>query len=415
MVALRERFLKPRILEALDDTRIVVVQGARQVGKSTLASQVVTLRGGRLVTLDDEVTRTAAELDPAGFVRQFPDGLLAIDEVQRVPALILALKMAVDADPRPGRFLLTGSANLLRLPAMQDSLAGRAEDVELFGFSQGELEGHRETFIDRMFAGDSVAGHRSELTRVDYLERAYAGGYPEALARARGRRRAGWYDNYVRRITERDAHDVSALRRLEDLPRLLRLLAARNAAELNVAGIANDAGVPVRTLAPYLSLLETLYLIQRIPAWSTNLSKRVVSRPKCALLDTGLAARLVNVDARGLGTAAVQMAGGLLEGFVAGEVRRQLGWSDETPRIWHYRDHGGAEVDLVLEAADGRVVAIEVKASSSVGISDGRWLANMRDRLGRQFVQGVILHTGPTAAPFGDRITAAPLDILWRT
>lgn len=331
-----------------------------------------------------------------------------------MPALILALKMAVDADPRPGRFLLTGSANLLRLPTMQDSLAGRAEDVELFGFSQGELIGRRETFIDHVLAGESFTGHRSDLTRADYLERACAGGYPEALARAAGRRRADWYDNYVRRITERDAPDVSSLQRLAELPRLLRLLAARNAAELNVAGIANDADFPVRTLAPYLSLLETLYLIQRVPAWSTNLSKRVVSRPKCTLLDTGLAARLTNVDARGQGVAAAQMAGGLLEGFVAGELRRQLGWSEEAPRMWHYRDHDGAEVDLVLETADGRVVGVEVKASSTVSIADGRWLAMMRDRLGRQFVHGMILHTGPAAAPFGDRITAAPLDVLWQ-
>lgn len=170
----------------------------------------------------------------------------------------------------------------------------------------------------------------------------------------------------------------------------------------------------MRTLAPSLSLLETLYLIQRIPASSTNLSKRVVARPKCALLDTGLAARLVNVDARGQGASALQMAGGLPGGFVAGELRRQLGWSDEAPRLWHYRDHGGVEVDLVLETADGRVVAVEVKASLSVGAFDARWLAAMRDRLGRQFVQGLILHTGPAAAPFGDRITAAPLDVFWR-
>ena len=413
MSGLRERFLKPRIDEALADTRIVVIQGARQVGKSTLASQVVASYGGRMVTLDDEATRASAELDPTGFVRQFPSGLLAIDEIQRVPSLILALKMAVDTDRRPGRFLLTGSANLLRLPAMQDSLAGRAEDAELFGFSQGELSGHKEAFLDRAFSGDPFTEHRSNLTRADYLERAYAGGYPEPLTRGSQRRRADWYDNYVRRITERDARDVSSLQRLEELPRLLRLLAARNSAELNVAGIASDAGIPVRTLAPYLSLLETLFLIQRIPAWSTNMSKRVVSRPKCALLDTGLAARLMNIAPAGQGTVDAQMAGGLLEGFVAGEVRKQLGWSEVAPRIWHYRDHGGAEVDLVLESADGRIVAIEVKASSTLKSADGRWLAMMRDRLGRHFVRGLILHTGPTSAPFGDRITAAPIDILW--
>lgn len=206
---------------------------------------------------------------------------------------------------------------------------------------------------------------------------------------------------------------MSSLQRLEELPRLLRLLAARNSAELNVAGIASDAGIPVRTLAPYLSLLETLFLIQRIPAWSTNMSKRVVSRPKCALLDTGLAARLMNIAPAGQGTVGTQMAGGLLEGFVASEVRKQLGWSEVAPHIWHYRDHGGAEVDLVLESPDGRIVAIEVKASSTLKSADGRWLAMMRDRVGRHFVRGLILHTGPTSAPFGDRITAAPIDILW--
>ena len=407
------RNVTPAVLESLGDTRVVVVQGARQVGKTTLVSQVVDRVGGRLVTFDDEVTRGGALLDPVAFLGQAGDGLLAIDEVQRVPELVLALKLVVDRDRRPGRFLLTGSANLLRLPAMQDSLAGRAESVDLFGFSQGELVGRRERFVDRLLAGEMFVGHDGSLSRADYLDRACAGGYPEALSRT-GRRRAAWWDNYVRRIVERDAPDVSGLQRLAELPVLLRLLAARNATELNMASLAGDSGIPVRTLAPYVELLETLFLVQRIPAWSTNLSKRVVSRPKVALLDTGLAARLVNVTPAGAASGAnPAVAGQLLEGFVASELRRQLSWADEDARLHHYRDHGGAEVDLVLETGDGRVAGIEVKATASVSGRDVRWLTQLRDALGPRFVAGVVLHTGPTAAPFGDRIAAVPMDALW--
>ena len=411
---MRARHVMPWLEESLADTRVVVVQGARQVGKTTLVTQVVSQLGGRLATLDDDLTRAAAQADPAGFLQQNPGGLLAIDEVQRVPALVLALKLAVDRDPRPGQFLLTGSANLLRLPAMQDSLAGRAENVDLYGFSQGEVAGVRERFVDRLLSGEPLTGHRSGLTRADYLDRACAGGYPQALARPAGRRRAAWFDNYLRRIVERDAPDISGLHRLGELPLLLRLLAARNAGELNLASLAGDSGIPVRTLDPYLELLETLFLIQRLPAWSTNLSKRVVSRPKVALLDTGLAARLLNVSAAGADVHAnAKAAGHLLEGFVASEVRRQLTWSDQDARLFHYRDHDGAEVDLVLETDDGRIAGIEVKATSTVGTRDARWLGQLRDRLGPRFVAGIVLHTGSTAAPFGPRITAAPIDILW--
>ncbi len=334
--------------------------------------------------------------------------------MQRAPGLVLALKLAVDQDPRPGRFLLSGSANLLRLPALTDSLAGRAEDIELYGFSQGELSGIHESFVERVFSGADFLGHRSQLHRADYLTRACAGGYPEALAREPGRRRAAWFDNYVRRIVERDAPDVSGLQQLDELPRLLRLLAARTACELSLADLARDAGLGVRTLPAYLDLLETLFLIHRLPAWSTNLSQRQVSRPKVVVVDTGLAARLLNVNATGAGpTANPQVAGQLLEGFVIGEIRRQLTWSEHNPRLFHFRDHNGAEVDLILETDGGAVVAIEVKAASTVTAKETRWLAQLRDRLGERFVAGLVLHTGATTVPFGDRIAAAPIDILW--
>lgn len=414
MTARVERFVKPRVLEALHDTRVVVLQGARQVGKTTLLRDVVADGGGQLVTFDDDITRVTAQADPVGFVEQNPDGLLAIDEVQRVPELVLALKLVVDRDPRPGRFLLTGSADLLRLPATEDSLAGRAESVELHGFSQGELNARREQFIDRLLAGDRFLGHASLLTRGDYLQRAIAGAYPEALSRSAGRRRNQWLDNYLTRIVERDAPDISHLQRLGELPLILRVLAARNSEELNIADIARDTGIPARTLAPHLELLETLYLVQRIPAWSTNLSKRVVSRPKAALLDTGLAARLINVSAAGAAPGVHgEIAGHLLEGFVAGELRRQQGWSDEQVRISHYRDHAGDEVDLILETDDGRVAGLEVKAASTVNARDAKWLARLRDRLGDRFVGGLVLHTGASSGPLGARIAAAPIDVLW--
>ncbi len=410
------RHAKPRVLEALGDTRIVVVQGARQVGKTTLVQAIVNEQGGRLESFDDPLTVNAAQDDPVGFLEADPARLLAIDEVQRVPQLILALKYVADRDTRPGRFLLTGSANLLRLPAIEDSLAGRTENIELHGFSQGELAGHAERFVDRILAGERFANHRSELHRRDYLDRATAGGYPEALARPVGRRRDRWLDNYVHSIVRREADDVSNLQRVAELPLILRVLAARNSGELNMADIARDTEIPVRTLTPYLELLQTLYLTQHVPAWATNLAKRVVSRPKVSLLDTGLAARLINVSAQGAsleGNPAV--AGGLLEGFVAGEIRRQLTWSEEAARLGHFRDQTAGEVDLVLETPDGRVAGIEVKATATPTHKDIKGLTYLRDKLGKRFVAGVVLHTGTTGGPFGERIAAVPMDVLWTT
>lgn len=415
MTTLLERHVAPRVREALADTRIVVIEGARQVGKTTLARGIVEAGGGSLVTLDDPAIRAAAQADPVGFL-DHGDDLLVVDEVQRVPELVLALKLHVDRDPRPGRFLVTGSANLLRMPTVEDSLAGRAETIELHGFSQGELAGQREGFIDRLLSGDRFAAHVSDLHRHDYLERAIAGGYPDALARAAGPRRDQWLDDYLSRIATRDAPDLSDARRLDRLPQILRLIAARNAEELNRSRLATESEIPVRSLAPLLDLLETLYLVQLIPSWSTNLSARVVSRPKAALLDCGLVGRLLRVSADGLRRQELGVAAGhLLEGFVAGELRRQLVWSHERPVISHYRDHNGAEVDLILETPDGRIAAIEVKAGAVVGAKDARWIAQLRDRLGDRFVGGVVLCSGSRSGSLGDRISAVPMDALWRS
>lgn len=408
-----KRHVLPRVLEALDDTRIVAIQGARQVGKTTLIREIIERRGGRLVSFDDEQTLALAKADPLGFL-QHDDQLLAIDEIQLAPEMVLALKYTVDRDTRPGRFLVTGSADLLRLPAAQDSLAGRIESVELHGFSQGELTHHAETFIDRLFAGDRFAGHASRLTRRDYLERTVAGGYPEAVSRPAGRRRAAWLSGYLNGIVKRDAREISGMQRVDQLPLILRVLAARNSEELNLADVATSTEIPATSLRRLIELLETMYLIQQIPAWSTNFTKRAVSRPKVSLLDTGLAAWLLNVSAEGAGPDAYsEVAGPLLEGFVASELRKQRAWAEETVRISHFRDRAAGEVDLILETPDGRVAGIEVKSNSRIGRNDARWLAQLRDRLGKRFVAGLVLHTGQTAGPFGERISAVPLDVLW--
>ncbi len=409
-----DRLLRPRVEEALSDTRIVVLQGARQVGKSTLAELIAQERRSLTVTLDDVDVRRFASDDPAGFVAQFPEGLLVIDEVQRVPGLIVALKAAVDRDKRPGRFLVTGSANLLDLTATHESLAGRAQPLALYSLSQAELEKQPASFVDHAFHGQRFSGHASDLTRADYLERACSGGYPEALNRPPGRRREEWYATYVTQIVNRDALDVSGLQRLADLPRLLRFIAARSGSGMVWSALASDAGIPRTTLDPYVRLLETLYLIHVLPAWTANLTSRDVKQPKVFLLDTGLAASLLGVTTDGLGpTVPNSPAGGLLEGLVVGELRRQLGWSSQRASLFHYREQRGAEVDIVIEAPDGRVVGIEVKAAATVQPKDLAGLAILRDKLGHRFVGGYVLHTGPTARMVADRVSAVPIGALW--
>lgn len=410
---MRPRYAQALVDETLADTPITVVQGARQVGKSTLVRQVVMGRDARVVSLDAAFAYNAAKADPDAFVRQ-TSGMLVIDEVQRVPELMRAMKDAVDEDRRPGRFLITGSADLLALSGAE-SLAGRAETIPLYGLSRGEIEGTREGFADLLFSGDesSFSALAGNLSRDDYLEIICAGSYPEALSRS-GRRRGSWFDNYVTRIVSRDALDVSRLTQLDRLPTLLRLLAANNAGELVKARIGNDVQISESSLTPYVDLLETLYLIHRLPAWGNNLTKRVVGRPKVALLDTGLAARLNNVTARAMAPGAVSdAAGGLFEAFVAGEVRRQLVWADVEASMFHFRDRHGIEVDLVLETPDRRVAGLEVKATGSVSQADFAGLQFLRDKLGDRFATGVVFHTGTQALPFGRRLWALPYSALW--
>jgi predicted AAA+ superfamily ATPase len=405
----RHRSLMGPLCEALADTPVVVVAGPRQAGKSTLAEHVVADADGTWLTLDDAAVLGAARADPVGFISG-RSGLVGIDEAQRVPELLLAVKAEVDRARRPGRFLLTGSTRLLGAPKLADSLAGRMEALTLWPFTQAELDDSRVApeLIDRAF-GDGLSGLRPPaVTKADVLGRAVAGGFLPALERT-DRRRTAWYDSYVQGVIDREVRSLTDATYLRELPRLLRLCAARTSGELNIADLARDIGLSRTTTDSYLAHLEAVFLVQTIPAWSTNLTARVVHRPKLMITDTGLAARLLGGRLR----TDAELAGRLIETHVAGELRAQSEWSLTRPGLHHFRDRDGAEVDLVLESGDGRVVGIEVKAGATIRAEDLRGLRLLEQRLGADFAAGVVLCTAPEPRHLGGRLWIMPISALW--
>lgn len=394
----------------MGDTRVVLLNGARQCGKSTLAAQVGDARGAEWRSLDWAETRSAAINDPTGFVAG--DGTMVIDEVQRIPELLLSIKAEVDADPRPGRFLLTGSARVLGLRDLPDTLPGRMETIELWPLSQGEIDGKPDGFVDAIFEHGPAVRHASAETRSGYVDRIVRGGFPEALARATTRRRTRFFDAYVADLINRDVIQLSEIERGPEMRALIRLLAARSGQLLVPGALGNDLGLVRPTVARYVSLLEEVFLIKRIPAWSRNLKTRAVGTSKVCFVDSGIAARLAGADADQLKDVEGPL-GPLLEGFVLMELARQLTWSEQTVELFHYRTKDKVEVDAVLENRRGQVVAIEVKAASTVRGADFRGIKHLAERLGDDFIAGVVLHTGEQTLPFGPRLRAMPVSALW--
>lgn len=405
------RQAEPLVTEALSDTRVVAINGARQVGKSTLARAIAaTARNPLVRLLDDPATLRAARDDPTSFVEH--DGLLIIDEVQLAPELFRAIKVAVDTNPEPGQFLLTGSARILALRDLPDALPGRMETIELWPFSQGEIDGTVDRFVDAAFTHGARLTHTSTMRRRDYLERVVRGGYPEAVRRS-DRRRSAFFDSYLATLIERDVTELSVIERRGELRRLLALLAGRSGSLLVLSALTMQSGIPRSTLTRYLELLEAVFLIKQIPAWSVNSTQRAVGTPKLAYVDSGLASHLVGQDVARLGEVD-GAAGPMVENFVLMELARQLTWSAERVRLHHYRTRDKVEVDAVLETADGRVVGIEVKAGSTVRSEDLAGLRHLESRLGSRFVAGYVLFTGQQTLPFGDRLRALPIEALWR-
>src|ERR1700749_2020199 len=398
--------------EALADTRVVVVNGARQVGKSTLAELMVARSAGaRELYLDDQAVRAAAETDPSAFVRH--EGLLMIDEIQRVPELLLATKREVDRDRRPGRFLLTGSARLLGVRDLPDALPGRTETIELWPLAQGEIDSAADGFADAVFRLDgSVEMPPCSLTKRDYVARALRGGYPEAVRRDPGRRRARFFDSYVTDLVTRDVRQISDIERPAEMRRLLSVVAARMGNLAVAQSMANDIALPRRTLSRYLDLLELIFVIKRIPAWSSNLTTRSVSTPKLIVTDSGLGGRLIGMsEERAKDPTA--LVGPLLENFVIGEVARQLTWAEEPVQLFYYRDRDQVEVDMVLKIINGGGYGLVTVGAPCAMPEDFRGLRHLANRLGGRFRAGIVLYAGEQQLSFGDRLTALPRAALW--
>jgi uncharacterized protein len=404
-----ERHLMPDLRAALKDTPVTMLIGPRQSGKSTLAQALVDeLRDARYVSLDRGLNLTAAREDPAGFVAG-DARTLVIDEVQRAPDLLLEIKASVDEDRRPGRFVLTGSADVLSLPRVAETLAGRMEILRLWPLSQGEIEGSKEHFLDALFAGapETLAATARRPERADLLARIAAGGFPEAIERD-GARRRRWFDSYLDTMLQREVREIANVSGLTELPRLMLLLAARTTGLLNYAGLSRDLGMPQSTLKRYLALLETAFLAATVPAWFRNIGKRLIKSPKLILTDTGLATNLL-----GGGESVDRSFGALLENFVLMELIKQAGVSEARPAIHHYRTAAGVEVDAVIEPRGGPLCAVEVKAAATIAPRDSRGLKSLADDLGDEFGTGVILHTGTEAARLAPKIWALPLTALW--
>lgn len=405
------RNIEKKLIAALADTRVVLLNGARQTGKSTLALRIVRQTGATYANLDDATTLSLAASDPRGFIQGMDDRLV-IDEVQRAPELFPEIKMEVDADPRAGRFLLTGSANILLLPQLSEFLTGRIEIITLWPLSQGEIGHRKEGFIDLLFSDKSPRIGITAVNRLDVAKRILRGGYPEVIARKDPGRRRDWFGAYITTLLQRDIRDLAHIDRMADVPRLLALLAGRTGGLLNLSELSRSAGIPFTTLHRYLGLLQATFMLQLVPAWSTNLSKRLVKAPKIFLIDTGLAAYLIGQsDPKALQESA--HFGHLLESFVAMELRKQLGWNETRCRIFHYRSSSGREVDFVLEGPRGEIVGVEVKSSSRVGQRDFTGLESLAELAGKKFVRGLVFYLGENLVPFGEKYAAVPISVLW--
>jgi predicted AAA+ superfamily ATPase len=406
-----DRHVRRDVVEALADTRVVVVLGARQVGKSTLVEGIARQEHpAAIVSLDDQALREGAQADPTGFVADL-DTPVVIDEVQRAPDVLLAIKRRVDGDRRPGQFLLTGSANILTAPRIADALTGRAEYYRLWPFTQGELRGVRETFIPTLFDGRFPQVTEAPVGRRPLAPMLVAGGYPEARVRT-GRRRVHFFESYVDTIMQRDLSSIAHVHDQANVRRLLEALASTSGSLLNYNGLSADLGVPASTLRSHTDLLETLFLIRRLAPWHHNLLSRVIKTPKVHVADSGLLAHLIGANETRVERDG-PVAGMLLETFVAMELLRQAEWQHEPVRLFHYRDRDGGEIDVILERRDGTAIGVEVKAAASVGSSDFRGLRRVREALGDTFRAGVLLYTGAHTVPFGDRLAAVPVQGLW--
>jgi predicted AAA+ superfamily ATPase len=404
-----KRNIAINLLEALADTPVVFLRGARQTGKSTLVRAIADgPYPARYVTFDNAGMLSAASADPAGFIAGIEKPVV-IDEAQRVPELFLSIKEDVDRLRSPGRYLLTGSADVLTLPKVADVLAGRMEVLTLWPLTIGEIKGSDENVVDLLFKTDFP--HRLHPdTEFDLAAGVTAGGFPEPLQRATRRRKA-WFESYITTILDRDIRNIAQIQDLTAVPQLLKLLAWRMATLHNQSEISRSSGIANSTLSRYMSLLKMTFLVQEVPAWSSNLGKRLVKAPKLFMVDTGLACHLLGIDEERFRQGG-EIAGRIFENFVAMELFKHASWSKEIVRIHHFRSQTGHEVDFVIEDSRGAVVGIEVKLSATPSPRDFSGLRLVREHLKKKFIRGVLVTTGNDIVPFEENLHAVPIRYL---
>ena len=407
------RNITQNLLQALIDNPVVLLNGARQTGKSTLV-QSKELGERDYLTFDDIGLLAAAKGDPNGFISGLGNAV-TLDEVQHVPELFPAIKLAVDRDRKAGRFLLTGSANVMLLPKLSESLAGRMELLALWPFSHGEIQGIRETFIDNFFSDKPLwpsAKERASFNRSKLIDLMLTGGYPLVVARQSLARRRAWLDSYLTTILQRDVRELSNIDGLSVVPRLLSVVASRAGGLLNYADLSRNLALPQTTLKRYFALLQRTFLVKLLPPWSGNIGQRNIRTPKVYFGDSGLLAHLLGLTAQRL-EVDQSLAGALVENFVTMELLKQSTWSETKPSLFFWRTASGREVDIVIEDREGRIVGIEVKAAGTLNRADTVGLRAMAEEIGSKWVRGVVLYMGTDVIPFSRNLHAVPLQTLW--
>ncbi len=404
------RLLQPLLEESLDDTPVVLIHGPRQCGKTTLAQKIGKERGYRYLTFDDVNLVAAAKADPVGFVDRLDERVI-LDEIQHVPELFSSIKQAVDRKRQPGRFLLTGSANVLLLPKLADSLAGRMEILNLRPLARCEIEKSGSGLLtwilddDFSFRGAGKLGDRLAVCVVE-------GGYPEPLKRETERRKKQWYQNYIETLVQRDIRELARISNLESIPKILQLAAVQSAQLLNMSAIAAPFQMTRQTTSTYFTLLKNIFLVDVLPAWHNNRGKRLIKTPKVHMTDTGLAAVLLGMNAERLDADRGRL-GHLLESFVYNELRRQASWADADIDFYHFRDKDQYEVDIVMEQNGGEIIGVEVKAAATVTEKDFKGLKKLHATVGKSWKTGIVFYDGDMVLPFGERMYAVPISALW--
>jgi predicted AAA+ superfamily ATPase len=410
--SLYQRFAEAALLEALQDTPVVLIHGSRQCGKTTLAQSIGEKLGYHYISFDDDNQLQAAKTDPVGFVQSLPEKTI-LDEIQRTPELFTSIKNSVDQNRKPGHFILTGSANVLLLPRLADSLAGRMEIIQLRPLAQCEVAGQKPAFIDQLFTADfGRVSNQNNYSRLgqSLAETICQGGYPAAIARRTAKRRSAWYRDYIKTIIQRDVQDIANIKNLDILPKLLALAASQTARLFNAADLASPFSISRPTIREYLALLEQIFLIERLEPWHSNRLSRMIKTPKMHLTDTGLACSLLGVNGQTLWQDKT-LLGQLLETFIYQELRKYADWHSETLNFYHFRNKDKVEVDIIMQQGR-RLAGIEIKASATVTQSDFKGLIKLKNACGELFVAGVVFYDGENILPFGNKLFAVPISAL---